>query len=240
MFNNTLFTLSSFVCCLHYLFGKYQLALEQEKELEVLQRQALEMEMHLLRHQFSPHFTFNVLNNLHFLIYKDQQEALHLLATYSKLLRYYAYESRRKTIPLRREAAFLQAYFELQLKQRGAELQLGFDTTGPAAADRFCIAPFVLATFVENAFKHVRPNEAGAYYIRQTQQLTPAGQLTFELLNTCPAEAAPPGEYGGLGLQHARQTLALAYPGAHQLAVRREAGVFSVHLELALQPCYDA
>jgi LytS/YehU family sensor histidine kinase len=192
------------------------------------------MEMHLLRNQLSPHFTFNVLNNLHFLIHKDKNEALQLLATYSKLLRYYAYESRKKTIALSQEVAFLHAYFNLQLKQRAAELQVVFDQV--SFDTPFCIAPFLLATFVENAFKHVLPNTAGEYYVRHSQKLTPDGQLTFELRNTC-QEAPPLGEYNGLGLKHVQESLALAYPGRHRLALQQEEGLFSVKLEVKLTPC---
>jgi two-component system LytT family sensor kinase len=229
-----LFILSGFTSCLHYLFERYKESLTQEKELEMLKRQALEMEMHLLRNQLSPHFTFNVLNNLHFLIHKDKNEALQLLATYSKLLRYYVYESRKKTIALSQEVAFLHAYFNLQLKQRAAELQIVFDTASFDAP--FCIAPFLLATFVENAFKHVLPNAAGEYYVRHSQKLTSDGQLTFELRNTC-QEALPLGEYSGLGLKHVQESLALAYPGCHRLDLQQEEGLFSVKLEVKLMPC---
>lgn len=229
-----LFILSGFICCLHYLFEKYQESLTQEKELEILKRQALEMEMHLLRNQLSPHFTFNVLNNLHFLIHKDKSEALQLLATYSKLLRYYTYESRKKTITLSQEVAFLHAYFQLQLKQRAAELYIVFDTDNFNAP--FCIAPFLLATFVENAFKHVVPNATGEYYVSHSQRLTPDGHLTFELRNTC-QEAHPLGEYNGLGLQHVQQSLALAYPGRHHLALHQADGLFSVQLDVTLTSC---
>ena len=144
-----LFLLSGFVSCLRYLFDKYQASLVQEKELEVLRRKALEMELNLLRNQLSPHFTFNVLNNLHFLIHKDKNEALYLLATYSKILRYYVYESRKKSIAFHQEVAFLHEYFKLQRKQRAAGLDIVFDATD--YDEDFCIAPFILATFVENA-----------------------------------------------------------------------------------------
>ncbi|MFD1470436.1 sensor histidine kinase [Hymenobacter caeli] len=229
-----LFTLSGFVSCLHYLFGKYQESLMQEKELEVLKRTALEMELHLLRNQLSPHFTFNVLNNLHFLIHKDKDEALYLLSTYSKILRYYVYESRKAAIAFGQEVAFLHEYFKLQLKQRAGELEIVFDATDYDG--RFCIAPFILATFVENAFKHVLPNDAKAHYVRQTHALTPDGHLTFEISNTFSA-AREAAEYSGLGLKHVQETLALAYPDAHRLQLQQENGVFAVKLELALEKC---
>lgn len=226
--------LSGFVSCLHYLFDKYKESLVQEKEIEVLRRKSLEMEMNLLRNQLSPHFTFNVLNNLHFLIHKDKDEALYLLSTYSKILRYYVYESRKKTIAFNQEINFLKEYFNLQIKQRAAELQIASTTT--PTDDSFCIAPFILATFVENAFKHVLPNTANEYYITQTYSLTRAGKMTFEITNTF-HEAGASDEYSGVGLKHVRESLALAYPDSHQLHLQQERGVFAVKLELQLRKC---
>ncbi|MBO2009297.1 sensor histidine kinase [Hymenobacter negativus] len=229
-----LLILSGFVSCLQYLFDKYKESLRQEKQIDVLKRKALEMELNLLRNQLSPHFTFNVLNNLHFLIHKDKNEALYLLSTYSKILRYYVYESRKKAIAFSQEVAFLHEYFNLQIKQRPAELEITFDATEPD--EGFCIAPFILATFVENAFKHVQPNTASEYYVRQTHSLTPHGTMTFEISNTF-SEAREADEYSGVGLKHVRETLALAYPYSHQLHLQQQNGLFAVKLELTLKKC---
>jgi LytS/YehU family sensor histidine kinase len=182
----------------------------------------------------SPHFTFNVLNNLQFLICKDKNEALYLLATYSKILRYYVYESRKKSIALSQEVAFLHEYFKLQLKQRAAELEIVFNSADYEG--NFCIAPFILATFVENAFKHVLPSKNNEHYVRQTHSLTPDGTMTFEICNTY-SEARAAGEYSGAGLKYVQETLALAYPHRHRLHLRQENGVFAVELELALKKC---
>lgn len=229
-----LFTLSSFISCLHYLFDKYQESLVQEKEIEVLKRKSLEMELNLVRNKLSPHFTFNVLNNLHFLIHKDKNEALYLLSTYSKILRYYVYESRKQSIAFSQEVAFLHEYFKLQRKQRAAELEIVFDA--PDYDGNFCIVPFILATFVENAFKHVQPNEANEHYVRQTHSLTPGGTLTFEIHNTF-GEAREAAECSGVGLQHVQEILALAYPYGYRLHLLQEDGVFSIKLEVALKKC---
>ena len=229
-----LFILSGFIASLNYLFEKYQESLVQEKELEVLKRKALEMELNALRNQLSPHFTFNVLNNLHFLIYKDKNEALALLATYSKILRYYVYESRKESIAFGQEVAFIHEYFAFQCKQRPARLEIVFNSA--VHPEGFCIVPFILTTFVENAFKHVMPNKAEEYYVRQAHSLTQDGQLRFKISNTC-GEAPAAAEYSGLGLRHVQETLTAAYPNCHQLHLRQEQGLFTVELEITLKKC---
>ncbi len=126
---------------------------ETERQKQELKNEILEMEIDHLRTQLSPHFTFNILNNLQFLIRKDKDEALELLSRYSSILRYYVYESKNKRIQLNSEISFLKHYFQLEKGRSGEDLQLDFNWNIPE--NELMIIPFVLSTFVENAFKHV-------------------------------------------------------------------------------------
>ena len=224
--------ISVMVSVLNYSFEKYKDYLEQEKELETLKRKALEMELSLLRNQLSPHFTFNVLNNLQFLIRKDKDEALGLLHRYSKILRYYVYESQKKLIPLDQEIAFLKEYFDLEINRHVADLKISCEWLVPPNNVR--VAPFVLSTFVENAFKHVLPNHANAYFIRQSCSLDEAHNLVFEIVNTFDADVMDT-KVKGVGLKHVAERLTLAYPGRHRLIVKEKKELFTARLELKLE-----
>jgi LytS/YehU family sensor histidine kinase len=226
-----LFMASVFISGLNYLFEKYKDYLVQEKELEVLKRKSLELEISLLRSQLSPHFTFNILNNLQFLIRKDKDEALRLLERYSKVLRYYVYESQKERIPLEQEVAFLKEYFDLEIDRHVADLQISCDWSIPSS--NVHIAPFILSTFVENAFKHVLPNSANAYFIRQWCALSAAGDLVFEIANTFDASEQD-GRPSGMGLKHVQERLALAYPGRYHLTLTHENELFVARIELKL------
>jgi two-component system LytT family sensor kinase len=226
-----LFMASVFISGLSYSFEKYKDYLVQEKELERLKRKSLEMEISLLRSQLSPHFTFNILNNLQFLIRKDKDEALRLLERYSKVLRYYVYESQKERIPLDREVAFLKEYFDLEIDRHVADLQISCHWNMPSG--NVYIAPFILSAFVENAFKHVLPNRDNAYFIRQSCELNAHGELVFEIANTFD-ESETAGRPRGVGLKHVQERLALAYPGRYQLTLTHENELFVARIELKL------
>lgn len=223
--------LSVLITVLNYAFEKYKDYLEQEKELEVLKRKALEMEISLLRNQLSPHFTFNILNNLQVLIRKDKNEALQLLERYSKILRYYVYESQKEKIGLEQEVSFLKEYFDLELSRHVAGLEISCSWN--LEERDFRIVPFVLSTFVENAFKHTLPNHANEYFIRQSCHINEFGALVFEIVNTFD-ENENSGKPKGVGLKHVEGRLALAYPGRHRLIRSAANGRYSVRLELNL------
>jgi two-component system LytT family sensor kinase len=224
-----LYMFSAFISGLDYLFEKYKDFLEQEKELEILKRKSLEMEINLLRSQLSPHFTFNILNNLQILIRRDKDEALHLLSRYSKILRYYVYESQKKLIPLDQEIAFLKEYFDLEISRHVSELKISCVWNIPENDLR--IVPFVLSTFVENAFKHVLPNQANEYFIRQSCFLNEQGDLVFEITNTFD-EGVIATTPKGVGLKHVEERLKLAYSDQYQLILTEKKELFSARLEL--------
>lgn len=226
-----LFIFVVLVTGLNYSFHRYKRFLEQEKELETIKRKTLEMEISMLRNQLSPHFTFNVLNNLQFLIIKDQHEALAMLSRYSRILRYYVYESQKEYISLDREVAFLKEYFDLEINRHVSDLVISCDWNIPE--NNFKIVPFIISTFVENAFKHVLPNRHEAYFIKQTCRVDQAGKLVFEITNTFD-EAARANRPNGVGLQHAQERLKLVYAGDFRLSVQDEDEIFSVQLELIL------
>lgn len=224
-----LFTISGCMSGLIYLFEKYRVSLEQEKELETLKHKSLEMEISLLRNQLSPHFTFNVLNNLQFLIRKDKEAALHLLSVYSKILRYYVYESQRESIALDHEIAFLKEYFDLELNRHVDQLEITSEWNIPE--NNFQIVPFILSAFVENAFKHVLPNQANEYFIQQSCSLDAQGSLIFEIVNSFD-ESVAATKKRGVGLKHVEARLNLAYSNRHRLNLEEKDGLFSVRLEL--------
>jgi sensor histidine kinase YesM len=226
------FIVAGFISGSHYLLEKYKESLTKEKELETLKRKSLEMEISLLRNQLSPHFTFNILNNLQFLIRKDQNRALHLLSTYSRILRYYIYESQKELIALDAEVSFLKEYFDLETNRHVTQLEISSHWDIPD--NNYQITPFILATFVENAFKHVLPNQANEYFIRQTCFVTEQGHLAFEITNTF-AQNVRAERPRGVGLKHVRERLNLAYPSQHRLQLQESDELFSISLELSLK-----
>lgn len=204
---------------------KRQLALEKEK---------LETELNFLKEQFNPHFLFNTINSIFFLIPKDPQLASATLARFSELLRYQLYECNEPKIPLDKEITYLQNVIALEKLRKNDDLEVRV-TIDQAATKDLHIAPFILLTFIENAFKHVSKYKEASNWI-EVKLCVKAGQ-TLELQVRNSADIPVPSAVtalGGIGLANTQRRLELVYPDKHSLQIESKAGIFDVLLWLEL------
>jgi len=128
-----------------------------QRKQELIEKERLETELRFLKHQFNPHFLFNSINSIFFLIRKNPEMASESLAQFSELLRHQLYECTDQQIPLIREISYLHNYIDLA-KLRSRRLEVNVDIQD-YFEQPLAIAPFILMTFVENAFKHVSRDE---------------------------------------------------------------------------------
>lgn len=215
-----------------YAIELFKQKIKVEIQHQELKNSVLEMEIEHLRTQLSPHFTFNILNNLQFLIRKDKDEALDLLSRYSTILRYYVYKSQNKWIKLNDEITFLLYYFQLEKDRSGEDLQIN-QKIDVAEANNLLIIPFLLSTFIENAFKHISSHQESANFICFNITLTEENQLILLIENTYNY----PGELitkDGVGLQQAKKRLELSYHDDYSLDITKNDEVYSVCLKLQL------
>lgn len=207
--------------------------LESRHRQQLLEKEKLETELNYLRYQFNPHFLFNTINSIFFLIHKNPDMASASLAKFSELLRYQLYECNDEQIALTNEIAYLENFIGLEkLRQNstlGLDVNIKREETNPVT-----IAPFLLMTFVENAFKHVsrhtdQPNWI-KIHLRQEGR-----QLDFFVANSSsPFESNDIFHYSGIGLKNVQRRLDLLYPGRYELAIRNNDGNFEVRLRLQL------
>lgn len=197
------------------------------KKQQSLQNELMEMELRAIRYQLSPHFTFNILNNLQFLIQKDTTEALRLLSRYSKILRYYIYESRNHTILVNDEITFIKNYIEIERQRLGPGLYLETRWKVPAESPAR-IAPFILSAFVENAFKHLSSANKRA----RLECFLDQDKLYFRLKNSYDRRPEEPDK--GVGMEQAVKRLELIYPDRYQLRIRDHDDIFDVDLHIRL------
>src|SRR5690606_981755 len=123
-----------------------------ERELSKKKAEQLATELKFLRSQVSPHFLFNVLNNLVSMARHRSDLLEPDRVKLSGLMRYMIYESAERRVPLNTEIAYLQDYNELQKLRFGADVDVVVKIQCDDHA--FNIAPMLLIPFVENAFKH--------------------------------------------------------------------------------------
>jgi LytS/YehU family sensor histidine kinase len=208
--------------------------IETRRRQQELEKEKLETELKFLKYQFNPHFLFNSINSIFFLIHKNQDMASASLAKFSELLRHQLYESNDPLIPISKEIAYLQNFIELEKLRQNPNLEVVFDVDAEGNIDRLGIAPFILMTFVENAFKHVSHDKDRLNSINIKLDVDHKN-LTANITNTTsPDEGKQVVSYGGIGLQNVQRRLDLVYPNVYQLDIDRQPDRFTVKLQLQL------
>ena len=197
-----------------------------EKETE-----NLKTELAFLRSQVSPHFMFNVLNNMVSLARKKSDQLEPSLFKLSSLLRYMLYETDEDKVLLEREVEYLQSYIDLQLQRFGSKVKVNLMMED---YDSNCfIEPMLLIPFVENAFKHgtgFRQNSEINIELKTCEQ-----KLYFVVSNYYDNSIVQQKDKtSGIGLQNVKRRLNLLYKNQHKLSIEKKDNFFTVTLQLNL------
>ncbi|NIG57451.1 sensor histidine kinase [Chitinophaga sp. Cy-1792] len=191
----------------------------------------LQTELSFLRSQVSPHFMFNVLNNMVALARKKSDALEPSLIKLSSLMRYMLYETDEQKVPLAKETEYLQSYIDLQQQRFGKNVTITVNTDVPETG--YEIEPMLLIPFVENAFKH------GTGLIMEAKidiNLEIRDKYLFFTVknkyNDIPMEIKD--KTSGIGLSNVSRRLNLLYNQHYKLDIRKQDGWFCVLLQLNL------
>ena len=212
----------------------YRLVLDKinhERELSKREAQQLGTELKFLRSQVSPHFLFNILNNLVSMARHKSDLLEPALIKLSGLMRYMLYESAEKKVPLATEIAYLQDYIELQKLRFGDDVDIIVEMQ--CGDHSFEIEPMLLIPFVENAFKH-GVALVDKPFIRISLKLE-GNILHFSVENKYGDHDQSADKASGIGLANVKARLKLLYPERHQLSINEHDKVFLVNLSLQLK-----
>ena len=201
--------------------------------VDAMEKQRIRNELDFLKAQFNPHFLFNSINSIYGHIDRKNGKARGMLLSFSELLRYQLYECNVDKIIIEKEIQYIRNYVALQQERKEenlrVELEIGEEVRG------FSVAPLLLITFVENAFKYVsshedRVNEV-VISIRRRGEM-----LSFRAYNTKDeGESVRAIEKGGIGITNARRRLDLQYPGQHELLIEDRGDGYEVIVHLNIQ-----
>jgi sensor histidine kinase YesM len=207
--------------------------IETQRRQQALEKEKLETELKFLKYQFNPHFLFNSINSIFFLIHKNPDMASASLAKFSELLRHQLYECNDEQIPLSKEVTYLENFIELEKLRQNPNLQVNVNIN-EGYSSGIGIAPFILMTFVENAFKHVSKHKTEPNWISIDLALT-GMRLSFTVSNSAgQKESRNVVDYGGIGLKNVQRRLDLVYPDQYQLDIQDNQDTFLIKLELEL------
>ncbi|HLO80794.1 MAG TPA: histidine kinase [Chitinophagaceae bacterium] len=204
--------------------------LKRERREKDTINENLKTELALLRSQVSPHFMFNVLNNMVALARKKSDLLEPSLIKLSQLLRYMLYETHER-VSLKKEVEYLESYIDLQKQRFGNTVKI--TTSFEAVSDHHEIEPMLLIPFVENAFKH------GVVMFDHPQidinMHMENNTLDFHVRNTCVEESLEEKDKtSGIGLGNVKRRLELLYPDKHKLLINRGSQWFDVTLQIEL------
>ncbi|WP_153797200.1 sensor histidine kinase [Foetidibacter luteolus] len=200
-----------------------------QKKMGEMAKANAEAELNFLKSQINPHFVFNSLNSVYFLIDKKNKDARDALHKFSGMLRYQLYECNGNKTSIEKELGYLEDYIAMQ-RLRNENCSVNFYWA--PGLKGVTIEPLLLMPFVENAFKHLshfdngQPNEV-SIDMRHTN-----GTLLFTVNNTCEPDKKQTQEPGGIGLKNVQRRLELLYPGKHNLTIKNGGKHFNVVLQL--------
>lgn len=220
------------VTCLLKLSKSWFAISELQRRLLATEKEKVQIELKALKAQINPHFFFNTLNGIYSMSLARDERLPASVLQLSQLMRYFLYESGADLVPLEKEWQMFQDYLALQKLRSAGNLDLQQEVEGEIRDQQ--IAPLLLVTFLENAFKHGAPVSNRSSYIR-IQLRVKENDFNFHIENTKgQIDDVEPGHWKGMGLENVRRRLSLLYPGKHTLDIRETNDQFIVHLHLQL------
>jgi len=229
------YVLCCLVCLIILLFvffivGYYR---QQRKDIDnqILMK---DMELNLLRSQLNPHFLFNTLNNLYGISLEKPAEVPEKIMHMSRIMRYQLELSKKKYVSLQEDLDFITDYVAMESDRVSERCEVTMRTI-PIATElqKYRIAPMILISFVENAFKHydIPPGvKKGAIHINFSLEDT---MLKLNIYNSACGNNANPNSTK-VGIANTKKRLTILYPKTHQLAIDHQELSYELNFSLEL------
>jgi hypothetical protein len=201
---------------------------EREVREQEIAKLATEAELRALRAQINPHFLFNALTTIGYLIQTAPPRALDTLMRLTTLLRA-VLRSEGEFTTLGREIDLIEAYLDIERSRFDERLRVSIEV--PARLRNIRVPPLVIQPLVENAVKHgISTKRLGGdvSVIASVQQSETAHlQLSVVVRDTGAGvtdDELQLGRERGLGLRNVERRLHCQYGPAASLSIRSIAG----------------
>ncbi len=205
------------------------ISVQTATRLRQVENDQLQAELRQLKAQIQPHFLFNTLNSIYALAIRNDERTADTIVKLSEFLRYIIRDAHRDRVPLATEINYMANYIDLQKARLRDAVEVDYQLEGEVQS--WQIAPLLLFSFVENAFKYgVNPEEDSRIVIHLRIQ---DNQLRLYVANN-KVQVSPLEESTGIGLQNTRERLRLLYADAHELTIDNTLTHFRVTLCLSL------
>lgn len=147
------------------------LFLSKEREIDTkvvdqLDRERSQAELQALKNELDPHFIFNSLNTLNYLIVNEPLKAREFNNRLAQVYKYFLINKNKELIPLKDELEFIENYVYLLQARHDDKLKL--DANLGSESHQVMIPPCALQILVENAVKHNEFTEQNPLQIKVT------------------------------------------------------------------------
>jgi len=204
---------------------------KSQKESNERVQENLKTELSFLRSQISPHFLFNIMNNIVALVRLKSDELEPTVHKLSSLMQYMLYETDEEKVLLQSEIENLQSYIDLQQQRFSEKLKLHVSLE--VKEDWHTIEPMLLIPFVENAFKH------GTGLVQnpeiEIELKAENNKLYFIVKNKFIETETVKDKTSGIGLVNVKRRLELLYGNRQHLTINKTNEWFIASLELTFK-----
>lgn len=202
--------------------------IRNQNEKKALENANLNAEVNFLKAQINPHFLFNTLNSIYSQAHNRSENTEYSILKLSELFRYVLYESGGNQVELAKDIQYVTNYIDLQKIRLSSKVTIDYSVNGQLYGHK--IAPLLLITFIENAFKH------GISYTNASRVNIEIEvfEETLTLSVSNPVVERNSFASGGVGLKNVIRRLDILYPGKYQLDIHNDGHVYIVKLKLDL------
>jgi two-component system, LytTR family, sensor kinase len=206
--------------------------LATQLQLQEFKHDKLNAENKFLQSQINPHFLYNTLNYFYAQSLTVSPQLADSILLLSNIMRYSLElkENEQGMTPLGDEITHINNIIKINQYRFNNKLQIKFLLTGQTEA--VCIAPLILITFVENAFKHAELSDAQNPLIIMLNISAQDHNIYFSIHNK---KKKGPKEIGnGIGLDNAERRLKFLYHNNYTLDIKNDTEFYTASLSLPL------
>ena len=211
------------------VIGQWLIADDRRKDLE---KEQLKSELVFLRHQVSPHFFMNTLNNIHSLIDISTEDAKDAVIRLSTMMRYLLYETSQGKTSLAKEVSFIESYISLMKLRFSKHVTITMNL--PEKIPDIQLPPMLFISLLENSFKHGVSYQHDSYVFFSLD--IKDNRLTCSIKNSKhPKVSDTVNKYSGIGLTNMRKSLDLLFGKNYQFEITETETKYEVDLSVPIE-----
>ena len=207
--------------------------LHLENKQMKLEKELQRMEYVQLMQQIEPHFLFNSLNAMMALGRLGRtEEVVRAMEEFSQFLKY-SYKDKDPLIPFLHELEHTRHYIAVQELRFGPKLNV--DISIDELAEQTTLPPYMLQSFVENAFKHGLEKKQGEKQL-EIELKRKGSWVSLQVRDNGPNEEIAEGTSKGIGLTNIRKRLGLLFDLPTSVLIKRSDKITVVTAEWPYTP----